>query len=1181
MTEPSSPLVLALVLLRLLRRPLVHTGRLALRGDTFTLDDLPVPTGAPLDRPLAEALYAAQMQILELPACSPENLLAPIRDGCPRTLGDTLARLHDVHLGAGRWRLAPAIQRLLVRAGASRDELDHGLPAGFIAWLESVACDDRWRYADAPPLPGARPLPLDRTWVELCIIEAEELFSLRQNRPLRRDEMAWRTEPTAWILERISGPTIVLGDPGAGKTTLLRWIARRSVTTSEGRAFMPLFVSLRRFADALTADWTRSLVEHFVRCECDDDLATNVWLRQLRPGRGSEGILGLLDGWDEVPTAMRDAVAAAIADFTARFPFTVITSRNSGAPDRLGYEKLFTLTELGAAGVENLVRNWCQESGCPRMADEFLSDLDRHEDVARMARNPFLLTLLCTLSTAARDAILPRSRAELYRRTLALLRDSSPRPISGPQEQAIEAFALWLMRDATDAPRYDFQPDEVATVTRDATLFERVLLPSRLIKQPHVRQPYHAFLHATFQEFLAARALARPGQALAEHLRIRGVSGPWREVFRFVAASQPRDAEVWWSVLRRAASDLDRHGVLAVQLAELVAEIGVIDGGRGLLGIDLREVLWAHITRSSSPGPCLDAHRRLDAADLVARIEGELQRDGCRERRRAELVRMLGKLPAPEASRVLVKIALASEANLAAVARNAAGGVLTAADRRLLRAELRDPSQPLARTRSVIEILGHARDATVVEILAGPLWDRKELRPTIVGALRTIASEDAIAALNRWLVAAPPTEVPSLLRALAQARAPHARDTLVAYLIHVADHGADDEALVRILGELAELPLHRGTVVIRHLLAAHPNAEVRQAAAWALAESSEQGTVEVLVVAVDHDPDPNVRGAALGALRTRVTPTHAEWLLDKFTTASEDQTRSDAVTALLLLAERSLDGSDGYRLQSMAAHAIVQGLAERRGDVALAAATHGFAGGIAVAGDLLAAAQDERASSEVRELAILSLGRLGHREAVATMVEFIDGAADTGDDDAAPDCEDAARRARRAAEALALVDPLRLSAIPGALAEDALAQEAHRRQWLVYEDGVHLSWRAAEPVAPTAAARLVIRWASNLVTFGDQPLVLTPAMRATLTRLAKSAGKCVGRLELIQSYDRDYKIRDPKKQSQVVRQRIKELRKRLQDLGDAAAGLGGLIDPVGGVGYRLALTPDRVDVRDD
>lgn len=1175
MTEhPADDLTLALRLLRLLRRPATYSGLLVLRDGDFVLDEGPVLPGTSLDRSTATALFDAQVQILELPARSPTDLLAPLRDAVPRALGDTLRCLRDSRRGSDSGSLAPAIRRLLVRAGASSEEIDAGVPPGFVAWLECVAGDDRWRYADATPLPDTRSLPLDRTWVELSIIEADELFSLRQNRPLRRDEMAWRTEPTAWVLERISGPTIVLGDPGAGKTTLMRWIARRLVTASTGRAFMPLFVSLRRYADVLQANRTCSLVEHFTQCECDGDPATLEWLRGMRIGRGGDRILGLLDGWDEVPADLRDAVATAIEDFTARFPFTVVTSRNSGAPDRLGYQKIFALTELGSAGVEGLVRNWCDVAGCPQKADSVLADLDRHEDVGRMAKNPFLLTLICGLSIGGRDVTLPRSRAELYSRTLAVIRHGR-RPFGAAQEQAIDAFALWLMSNAPGAPRYDFQPDEVALVTGDAALFERVLVPSRLVKQPYVREPHHNFLHATFQEFCAARALTRADQPLQAELLARGLSGAWREVFRFFAALQPSHSEAWWSLLRRAVAHLDRFGVLAAQLAVLVAETGAIDGGQELLRVDLRDVLWEHIVRSSSPGPLLEAHRRLDPADLVARIECERQRDGCSRKRQMELVRMLGKIPAPESSRALTTIALSRDTELAAVAWCAAAGVLGARERRLLREELHDPSLPLQRARPIIELLGNARDERAVELLVGPLSERGDLSLAIVRALRNIASEDAITALNRWLDCAPPAEVSPLLAALAQARSPLARDALVTHLIDRVDHDADDDALVTILDTFAELPLHRGTGIIRHLLAAHAGPNVRRAAAWALAEATEPAVVEALIAAVDRDPHPDVRGAALGALRTRVMPIHADWLQQKFITARETQTQADAVTALLLLAERSLDGADGYRLQSMAAQAIERSLATPSGDVALAAAMHGFAGGPKVADTLLATVRDPRASFEVQEFAILSLGRLGWRPAVDTMVSFIGDTTDSGNDETQPQLSGKSRRAQRAAEALALVDPARLVSLDSALAEDALAEEAHRRQWLVYGDTICERWPIAE------GPRLMVRRTTGEVSFDKQLLDLSSALQVRLTRLAQSSGEWVTHLQIVRAFDTDYAVKDPAKHSERSRKSIEDLRRRLRDLGEPAAELARLIESDRKSGYRLVLDPSLVAVSDD
>lgn len=474
------------------------------------------------------------------------------------------------------------------------------------------------------------------------------------------------------------------------------------------------------------------------------------------------------------------------------------------------------------------------------------------------------------------------------------------------------------------------------------------------------------------------------------------------------------------------------------------------------------------------------------------------------------------------------------------------------------------------RAQRAIGLLANARDAASVERLAQLVGTRPDLRRACIMALGRIGGDEALAVLGRLLEDDAEPNVDEVIEALAATKSPRGRDLLLWYLIHELDRNAEEDTLVTVLEAFTELPIHRGAAILIHLLA-HLSPMVRRCAVWALSGATEPAVVDALIVTADADPEEEVRSDALAVLRALVTPAHADWLWARWTNAASPRARADALTAFLLLVGRTPDGHERERLKTLATQAIRAALEDPSKDVALAAAMHSFVAGPDVAEPLLKAMAEREA---LREFAIVTLGHLGYRPAAPTLMQLAGAATGSVSDEALPELNVPTRVAQRAAEALAALDPHALLQVRSPIAQQALAHEARRQQWLVYDDRIAEEW-------PGSPVRLVIGRRVGTARFDAQPLTLTEKRHSILWRLAKSPDQTVSHVDLNRVNHPDEETTDMKTIQERCRKAVEELREQLKTrCPSGAAALAELLVADEGAGYRLCLDRRFVEAHD-
>jgi len=460
---------------------------------------------------------------------------------------------------------------------------------------------------------------------------------------------------------------VVLGDPGSGKTTLLRYLAllyardlaedSRLVADKLGLSesgSLPIFLPLRQIGRYLAEhhpndDGTEGhaiLLQFFVQMLRNEriDVPAAFFDEWLNTGRA----IILLDGLDEVADpALRRRVSRLVDAFTRAYRDCrcVVTSRIVGYTDASqlteGYATT-TVRDFTMDDVKSFLSQWHRlvaigqmglgetaEAFAANQTQQLLDSIEKKDRVRELAINPLMLTVIALIH---RDRVkLPDRRAELYAEAVdvllgkwdeargvqeSLVLNGRPFDISDRRlvlqhialnmhEQAIKEIdaeplrrlLAGQLRDALDDPR-----ELDAAVARFLSVIqERTgLLIARA-------EGTYAFSHLTFQEYLAALAIAGRDDYVDYTLR-RTADEWWREVVLLEAGYLSTQSKEKTTRLIRAIADAKAEPVLYHNLV-LAAEC-VRDAGANRIVGDLESELRMRLRHELEDQPRSSAATR-------------------------------------------------------------------------------------------------------------------------------------------------------------------------------------------------------------------------------------------------------------------------------------------------------------------------------------------------------------------------------------------------------------------------------------------------------------------------------------------------------------------------------------------------------------------------------------------
>jgi hypothetical protein len=531
---------------------------------------------------------------------------------------------------------------------------------------------------------------------------------------------------------------VLLGEPGAGKTTTLQYIAlwfavragaaqavspydraqagspRHSLQTDLGidEPCIPVRLDLRTLAGKLPA--TGAVLEEALAGEVDRFLRKGLETAQalVQAWRDSGRLLPLLDGLDEVPEGQREEVRSEVTRF-ARSPDgsrcrVVVTSRIAGYAFLGGDFKEFTLKPFQGEEARGYLAHWLaalrparRREEAEREADRLLEEM-RRTALRRLTDNPLLLRMAAELY--AEKGEIARSRAELYRRWVeeeawerARKRGAQERE-KGAALDRLEEFA-WALQNGLEEPELS---EEEQQLLRDR-LGLLVRLDSRLV-----------FAHRTFQEYFAARRLARAWE--------ENRPGAW-------AFLRPRlHLPDWREPLLILAGELE--GPDAADLIRRVERAHRGLGESALYECYLRRdlLLALHLAGEARDLPAETRER------LLARARRMWIRRGTTRDLKVALVRAAGALPSADALPALIG-ALEDENDwVRRAAAEALGGIGDRGAVPALIGALKDEKADVR--QAAAGALGGIGDPRAVPALIGALKDEKaDVRRAAVGAL--------------------------------------------------------------------------------------------------------------------------------------------------------------------------------------------------------------------------------------------------------------------------------------------------------------------------------------------------------------------------------------------------------------------------------------------------------------
>ncbi|WP_072016196.1 NACHT domain-containing protein [Leptolyngbya sp. KIOST-1] len=367
-----------------------------------------------------------------------------------------------------------------------------------------------------------------------------------QEVPLPYDQLFVRVLSECRSLNQQGKGIAIIGEPGAGKTTLLCAIANWILKQDE----LPIFVSLRdldsKLEDYVLQTWLRQASNALKASEQLQDAlvkrcnARQVWL--------------LLDGIDEMSQADRTLynLAQELGKGWLSNARVVLTCRiniwDANRNDLGSNFQSFRSRGLKHGDQTVFIRNFFAQAQQPETGEKLIKEIKNAPfRLKDLIKSPLWLTLLCR-TWKRRSGKLPKTKTELYRGFVNTLYEWKNKPcIPVGRRHLLERALGEISKRLIDreVSRFSFSESFICEELNrfDPSFFgiacELGWINKLGIAAGNSEEPIYTFLHPTFQEYFAAKAV-HDDHFFLHHIpddpskgRYRVLEPQWKECFLF------------------------------------------------------------------------------------------------------------------------------------------------------------------------------------------------------------------------------------------------------------------------------------------------------------------------------------------------------------------------------------------------------------------------------------------------------------------------------------------------------------------------------------------------------------------------------------------------------------------------------------------------------------------------
>jgi predicted NACHT family NTPase len=425
----------------------------------------------------------------------------------------------------------------------------------------------------------SQPLGLDDIYTTVNILEQitgrrrlemAELLKQANSEDFERFSLSSIEEKRVPGLEAVNKhpKLMILGKPGAGKTTFLKHLAIQCVEGKFKPKLMPLFITLKDFAEVFgqpsLLDYVIGFFASYGLEPITKEKAGNSTTFLGKQSTAVEillnqgSVLVLLDGLDEVRATDNSRVLHQIQAFANQFHKNTFIITCRIAAKEYTFEQF---TEVEIADFDNqqiatFTTKWFQAKQDPDKAETFIERLDQDKGIRELATSPILLTLLCLVFEES--GTFPANRSELYKDGLDVLLKKWDAKRNIERDQAYKRLSLKRKEDLLsqiaintfEHGNYFFKQKEVEREINiyirnfpDSNTEEEALqLDSEAVLKSIEAQHgllverargIYSFSHLTFHEYFTARKLVSSSKSdvFLTQLLPYLTEKRWQEVF--------------------------------------------------------------------------------------------------------------------------------------------------------------------------------------------------------------------------------------------------------------------------------------------------------------------------------------------------------------------------------------------------------------------------------------------------------------------------------------------------------------------------------------------------------------------------------------------------------------------------------------------------------------------------